>query len=88
MGSKKTITVTIDLDLLAMRIIESKRRFIRLHELAYELGVSSRTAGKILRGLEKLGYIIRWSDGVYMVVEDYNRRIRGLVRGEKYLEKQ
>jgi Mn-dependent DtxR family transcriptional regulator len=74
--SKHTISVTIDLRLLALRLRETGKRFIHVHEMAYELGVSSKTAGKILKGLARLGYAIRWSDGVYMILDDRRLRFR------------
>ncbi len=67
---KYTVNVTIDLRLLAMRLRDRGRKFIRVHEIAYELGVSPKTAGKILVSLAKLGYVVKWSDGVYMLVDE------------------
>ncbi|OYT39818.1 MAG: hypothetical protein B6U89_03480 [Desulfurococcales archaeon ex4484_58] len=67
---KYTINVTIDLRLLAMKLRERGKKFIRVHELAYELGVSPKTAGKVLVSLAKLGYVVRWSEGVYMLIEE------------------
>jgi len=67
---KYTVNVKIDLRLLAMRLRESGKRFIRVHEVAYELGTSTRTAGKILATLCKLGYVMKWSEGVYMILEE------------------
>lgn len=68
--SKYTINVTIDLRLLAMKLRERGKKFVRVHEIAYELGVSPRTAGKIMVSLARLGYVVKWSEGVYMVLED------------------
>ncbi len=67
---KYTINVTIDLRLLAMRLRENGKKFIRVHEIAYELGTSPKTAGKILVSLAKLGYVVKWSEGVYMLVDE------------------
>jgi len=68
--AKYTISVTIDLRLLGMRLRESGKRFVRVHEIAYELGTSPKTAGKVLTSLAKLGYVVKWSDGVYMIVDE------------------
>ncbi len=76
MGVKNTITVTIDLRLLVLRFRESGKRFLRVHEVAYELGVSPKTAGKILRSLERLGYAVRWSGNVYMLIEEKGFRYK------------
>ncbi len=81
MGVKYTVTITIDLRLLAMRLRESGRRFIRVHEIAYDLGISPRTAGKLLMSMAKLGYVVKWSDGVYMVLDGKPRKYH--VLGEK-----
>ena len=64
---KYTVNVTIDLRLLALKFRERGKKFIRVHEVAYELGISTRTAGKLLMSMAKLGYVVRWSDGVYMI---------------------
>jgi Mn-dependent DtxR family transcriptional regulator len=50
---------------------------LRVHELAYELGVSPKTAGKILRSMERLGYVVRWSSNVYMLIDENKFRLRG-----------
>lgn len=68
--AKYTINVTIDLRLLAMRLRENGKKFIRVHEIAYELGTSPKTAGKILTSLARLGYVVKWSEGVYMLVDE------------------
>lgn len=73
---KYTINVTIDLRLLAMRLRENGKKFIRVHEIAYELGVSPKTAGKILVSLAKLGYVVKWSEGVYMLIDEKPVRYR------------
>jgi len=67
MVSKDHVIVTIDLHKLGRRLIDSDRTFIRVHELSYELGISINAAGRILSTLEKLGYLIKWSRGLYIV---------------------
>ncbi|WP_244372316.1 hypothetical protein [Staphylothermus marinus] len=76
MAEKYTVTVTIDLRLLAMRLRESGRRFIRVHEIAYELGISPKTAGKIMVNLARLGYAVKWSEGVYMLLNERNNKYK------------
>jgi Mn-dependent DtxR family transcriptional regulator len=78
--AKYTINVTIDLRLLAMRLREKGKKFIRVHEIAYELGISPKTAGKIMVSLAKLGYVVKWSEGVYMIVEEKPVRYRVIDR--------
>jgi len=67
MVSKDHVIVTIDLHKLGRRLIDSDRVFIRVHELSYELGISINAAGRILSALEKLGYLIKWSRGLYII---------------------
>ncbi|ABN69967.1 hypothetical protein Smar_0867 [Staphylothermus marinus F1] len=76
LAEKYTVTVTIDLRLLAMRLRESGRRFIRVHEIAYELGISPKTAGKIMVNLARLGYAVKWSEGVYMLLNERNNKYK------------
>ncbi|MET1160627.1 MAG: hypothetical protein ABWW65_06675 [Thermoprotei archaeon] len=78
--AKYTINVTIDLRLLAMRLRERGKKFIRVHEIAYELGVSPKTAGKIMVSLAKLGYVVKWSEGVYMILDDKSSRFKIALR--------
>ncbi len=73
-----TVNVTIDLRLLAIKLRESGKRFVKVHEIAYDLAVSPRTAGKILNSMARLGYLIKWSDSVYMVVYEKPRRNIGI----------
>ncbi len=61
------ITIKIDLDLLGRRLILSGKRFISIHEISYELGITPQAAGKLLSSLSRLGYVVKWSKGVYMV---------------------
>ncbi|WP_245521853.1 hypothetical protein [Staphylothermus hellenicus] len=79
-AGKYTVTVTIDLRLLAMRLRESGRRFIRVHEIAYELGISPKTAGKIMVSLARLGYAVKWSEGVYMMLNERNNKYKVIDR--------
>jgi len=67
MVPKHHVIVTIDLHKLGRRLIDSDRVFIRVHELSYELGISINAAGRVLSALEKLGYLIKWSRGLYII---------------------
>ncbi len=58
------MVVTIELTRLAERFA-SEKRYLRVKDVARNLGVSMRTAGKILAAMEKLGLARRWSNGVY-----------------------
>ena len=43
------------------------RSFITVQEVARMLGVSTKTAGRILKRLEELGMVERWSRRAYRV---------------------
>ena len=43
------------------------RSFITIQEVARMLGVSTKTAGRILKRLEELGMVERWSRRAYRV---------------------
>ncbi|WFO75492.1 hypothetical protein J4526_00920 [Desulfurococcaceae archaeon MEX13E-LK6-19] len=64
---KHVLTVTIDLNALAHRLIGSKKQYIRPQELAYELSISVRSAGKLLSRLAKMGYVEKWSKNLYRI---------------------
>ncbi len=59
--------MTIYLHRLGRKLVNSGKLFIRVHELSYELGISLNAAGRILSKLEKMGYLIKWSRGLYIV---------------------
>ncbi len=74
MGGTRMV-VTIELTRLAERFA-SEKRYLRVKDVSRSLGVSMRTAGKILAAMEKLGLARRWSNGVYWLNVD--RRVRAL----------
>ena len=59
------MNVTIDLKQLARKY---NGVYMNINRLAMELGTSTRTAGKILARMEKLGLAIRVSKRVYLIV--------------------
>ncbi|MCE4600764.1 MAG: HTH domain-containing protein [Desulfurococcales archaeon] len=59
------IKVTIDLELLAMDLYKNNKKYITIQEIARRLGVSERTAGKVLSRLERLGFVKRYSSRAY-----------------------
>lgn len=58
------IRVTIDLEQLAAELYKAKR-YVTVSEIARRLGVSEKTAGKVLARLESLGYARRYSYRAY-----------------------
>jgi len=69
LNKRDVITVTIDLKALGFRLVSSGRKYVRVNELAYELGISNITAGRILSKLTKLGFVEKWSNGIYRVTD-------------------
>lgn len=67
MSTDYTMSVKIDLKKLYMKLLFNRKKFIRLHELAYELCVSPKTAGKIFSSMIKLGYVEKWASDMYVV---------------------
>ncbi len=62
-----TMRVVVDLELLAREMLRN-RRFVTIRDVARRLGVSEKTAGKLLARLEKLGYARRYSNRAYELV--------------------
>ncbi len=64
---RKHLSITIDLIKFGERL-RRRKKWIRVRELAEELGISTKSAGKILAALEKLGFVEKRSIGVYKVL--------------------
>ncbi len=68
-GHRSKLSITVNLHKLGLAI-KRRKHWIRVKDLALEMGVSTKTAGRILVELEKLGYVKRRGNGVYKVVKD------------------
>ncbi len=66
MGTSARKRVTIDLMVIAA-LITKNSLYITPKKLSQQLGVSPRTAGKILAALEREGYVEKWSRKTYKV---------------------
>ncbi len=60
------MSLQLELETWARHALRGKK-FVTIYEVARMLGVSTRTAGKILRRLEDLGLVERWSRRAYRV---------------------
>ncbi len=61
--------IKLDLIRLADYLVSNSRTgYIRVRDLAYMLGVSSKSAGKILARMESLGMAARYSNNVYRIM--------------------
>ncbi|MCE4606801.1 MAG: hypothetical protein F7B59_05670 [Desulfurococcales archaeon] len=73
--------VLVKLDLFRLAFYLSKKmgaRYIRIRDLAEMLGVSTRSAGKLLARMEEYGLARRYSNTVYEVLLIHDD-IRGVV---------
>jgi len=66
---QEVIRVTIDLAQLASELSKN-RKYVTISEISRRLGVSEKTAGKILARLEQLGYARRYSSRTYELSVD------------------
>ena len=74
------VRVSVSLERIGA-ILLAGRRFISIGEVAELLGVSTRAAGVILAGLERMGLVERWSRRVYRVVRRPEGRLVLVLRG-------
>jgi len=74
MGDDK---VSISLDSLVILLLApfKGRRYITLSQVSGVLGVSTRSAGRILSKLEKAGYVRRYSSRTYEVLFNSDRPV-------------
>ncbi len=49
------------------RYMLRNKKFVTVHEVARMLGISTKTAGKLLKRLEDAGIVERWSRRAYRV---------------------
>ncbi len=64
---RKHLSITIDLVKFGKKL-SKKKQWIKVRELAEELGISTKSAGRILAALEKLGFVEKRSVGVYKII--------------------
>lgn len=70
----RAVRVKLDLDRLSTFIEETGLKYITVKKVGNMLGVSTRSAGKILARLEERGVIERYSNKAYRVVRGRMRR--------------
>ncbi len=61
------IKVSLDLERISKVLMEMEITYITVRKLADILGISTRTAGKIMSRLEALGIVERYSRRAYKV---------------------
>lgn len=75
MAKTGRVRVTVDPQLLAAFLAMQGKRFVAVSNVALMLGTSTKTAGKILATLEKMGYVRRYSRRVYEVLLTQGREL-------------
>ncbi len=60
--------VNVNIEKLAAFLVLNGRIYVTVRELAQILGISTRTAGRILAEMERRGYAQRWSKRAYKLV--------------------
>ncbi len=64
------VKVKVGIAVVAALIRGSGKKYITVKEVSRLLGVSTKTAGRILSTLEKEGYVEKYSRGAYKIVQD------------------
>ncbi|MEM1927244.1 MAG: hypothetical protein QXS85_00670 [Acidilobaceae archaeon] len=67
--------VRLNLEHIARELASSKSRYVRVKDVSEMLGVSTKTAGKILVRLEREGYVKRYSLRAYKIVFSGERTV-------------
>ncbi len=71
--------LSVNIDLLGRAIASLGKNYVTPKDISEIIGVSTRTAGKILKALETRGYVVRYSNKAYRVIRDYDS-----LRGSEY----
>jgi Mn-dependent DtxR family transcriptional regulator len=76
--SETSISVKLDVYRLAYYLSgRMKLKYVRIKDLAEMLGVSTRSAGKLLSRMEDLGLVRRYSNSVYEIKKQIDPYIHG-----------
>ncbi|MFP3144762.1 MAG: hypothetical protein RXQ93_07100 [Caldisphaera sp.] len=67
---KEYLKVTLNLNLIAKELNSINKKYITIKEFSKYYGTSHKTSGKILKNLEKMGYVKRYSSTAYFIVGD------------------
>ncbi|MCE4603253.1 MAG: hypothetical protein F7C08_00200 [Desulfurococcales archaeon] len=70
------VKVTIDLRLLGELLASSGRRYVTVRQVSSMLGVSTRSAGRIMSMLEDMGYAVRFSERTYLLLDNSDLAVK------------
>ncbi|MGC8573050.1 MAG: hypothetical protein C0171_03210 [Caldisphaera sp.] len=65
---KEYLKVTLNLNLIARELSSFNKKYITIKEFSKYFGTSNKTSGKILKNLEKMGYVKRYSSSAYFII--------------------
>ncbi len=60
--------VRVSLEFVALVVTSLGKNYVTPSDLSNVLGISTRSAGKVLRALEVRGYVVRYSNRAYRVI--------------------
>ncbi|MDP8003408.1 MAG: MarR family transcriptional regulator [Caldisphaera sp.] len=66
--SEESLKITLDLKKVMQDLYKLNKKYVTLKEFSKNLGTSTRSAGKILKKLEKNGYVKRYSSSAYLIL--------------------
>lgn len=64
---RRQMRLTVDPEAFALALLLSGRRYVRVRDVAGLLGTSTRSAGKLMARLERLGYVRRYSRRAFLI---------------------
>lgn len=62
-----TVKVKLSLDHVFEALASTGKRYVRVKDLSEILGVSTKTAGRLMARLEREGYVRRYSNRAYRI---------------------
>ena len=60
--------ITVSLDLVGELLASLKSNYVTVKEVSEMLAISTKSAGKLLRKLERHGYVERYSTRAYRII--------------------
>ncbi len=60
--------VGVSLEFIALVVASLGKNYVTPRDLSWVLGISTRSAGRVLRALEMKGYVVRYSNRAYRVI--------------------
>ncbi len=61
------VRITVDISILGAYLVSTNKKYVTLKDVSRLLGVSTKTAGRILAKLEQAGLVERYSTRAFML---------------------